>query len=197
MMRRLPLVPTVIVVMAVATMIALGVWQLGRSREKAALLASYASAERQSAEVNWPLEPAARAAALFRRASLDCKVDGKDAPIAGYNRQGTLGWAHTVTCLIPGGARAEVVLGWSRDLAPRAWTGGQVSGVIAPGAGDGVRLIADPPLAGLAASARPDPASVPNNHLSYAVQWFLFATMALVIYGLALRKRLAARDAEG
>ena len=53
-----------------------------------------------------------------------------------------------------------------------------------------VRLVADPPVAGLAANARPDPQDIPNNHFSYAVQWFLFAATALVIYGLALRKRL-------
>jgi len=29
----------------------------------------------------------------------------------------------------------------------------------------------------------------PNNHLSYAIQWFFFAATALVIYVLALRKR--------
>jgi surfeit locus 1 family protein len=44
----------------------------------------------------------------------------------------------------------------------------------------------------LQANAAPDPRDVPNNHLSYAVQWFLFATTAIVIYGLALRKRLRA-----
>jgi surfeit locus 1 family protein len=37
------------------------------------------------------------------------------------------------------------------------------------------RLVADPPLAGLAANAAPDPSDIPNNHLAYAVQWFLFA----------------------
>ena len=31
---------------------------------------------------------------------------------------------------------------------------------------------------------------MPNNHLAYAVQWFLFALTALVIYAIALRKRL-------
>jgi surfeit locus 1 family protein len=53
----------------------------------------------------------------------------------------------------------------------------------------------DPDLsefAKLQPNARPDPNDIPNNHLSYAVQWFLFALTALVIYGLALRKRLAA-----
>jgi surfeit locus 1 family protein len=89
------------------------------------------------------------------------------------------------------------VLGWSKDLAERDWSGGKVQGVIAPGAGQSVRLIADPPLAGLAQSAIPDPKTIPNNHWSYAIQWFLFAGVAVVIYALALRKRLAARDGEG
>jgi cytochrome oxidase assembly protein ShyY1 len=66
-----------------------------------------------------------------------------------------------------------------------------VTGTIAPGP----RLVADPPLAGLEANARPDPSDLPNNHLSYAVQWFLFAFVALVIYALAVRKRLAGQDA--
>ena len=30
---------------------------------------------------------------------------------------------------------------------------------------------------------------IPNNHRMYAVQWFAFAAIALLIYGLALRKR--------
>lgn len=65
------------------------------------------------------------------------------------------------------------------------------------GRGNAIRLIADPPVAGLAASALPDPKSIPNNHWSYAIQWFLFAGVALVIYAIALRKRLAAGDDEG
>jgi cytochrome oxidase assembly protein ShyY1 len=32
-------------------------------------------------------------------------------------------------------------------------------------------------------------ATTPMGHLSYAIQWFAFATIALVIYGLALRKK--------
>ena len=72
----------------------------------------------------------------------------------------------------------------------RVWTGGVVTGTITLGAGETVRLIADPPLAGLDANARPDPATIPNNHLSYAIQWFLFALTALVIYAIALRKRM-------
>ena len=69
---------------------------------------------------------------------------------------------------------------------------------ILPGDGAvGARLVADPPVAGLGANARPDPSDIPNNHLAYAVQWFLFAFTALVIYALALRKRLAAAAQRG
>jgi surfeit locus 1 family protein len=72
-----------------------------------------------------------------------------------------------------------------------------VTGVISPGGPAGARLVADPPLAGLEANAKPDPSNIPNNHLAYAVQWFFFALTALVIYALALRKRLAAPRGEG
>ena len=85
------------------------------------------------------------------------------------------------------GGRAEVVLGWSRDPRGPDWRGGEVMGVIAPGP----RLVADPPLAGLEANRVPDPSEIPNNHFAYAIQWFLFAATALVIYALAVRKRLA------
>ena len=52
-----------------------------------------------------------------------------------------------------------------------------------------MRLGAASPGPGLAASAPPSPDIIPNNHLSYAVQWFLFAGIALVIYTIALRQR--------
>ena len=41
MIRRLPIVPTLLVAIAVAVMVALGVWQLGRAEEKRALLDRY------------------------------------------------------------------------------------------------------------------------------------------------------------
>jgi surfeit locus 1 family protein len=50
-------------------------------------------------------------------------------------------------------------------------------------------IVSDTGLAGLKPSPRPDPAEVPNNHLAYAVQWFLFAAVAVIIYPLALRYR--------
>ena len=55
-------------------------------------------------------------------------------------------------------------------------------------------LVADHPLPGLAGNPGANMADVPNNHLSYAVQWFAFAAIALVIYGLALRRRFERKD---
>jgi surfeit locus 1 family protein len=56
-------------------------------------------------------------------------------------------------------------------------------------------LIARVPATDLKAAAPPSPDDVPNNHLAYAVQWFFFAAVALVIYALALRKRWREGDA--
>ena len=53
-------------------------------------------------------------------------------------------------------------------------------------------LVAETPAPGLEASAPPSPDEVPNNHLAYAVQWFLFAGIAALIYGIALRRRMRA-----
>ncbi len=189
-LKRLPVLPTAIVVAAAIIMAMLGFWQLDRMKQKEALLARYANSEGQTAEVAWPADGAAAQNLLFRRSRFDCRPEGTAQPMAGHSARGVTGWAHVQTCVLPGGQKAQLVLGWARDLNPRPWAGGTVTGTIAPGAGHEVRLIADPPLAGLEANARPDPRSIPNNHLSYAVQWFLFAFTALTIYGLVLRKRL-------
>ena len=105
--------------------------------------------------------------------------------------------AMAVGAALEGGGEAEIALGWSRDPAQVDWDGGEVEGVIAPGRSGAARLIASRPPPGLALLAAPDPADIPNNHLAYAVQWFLFAAVAAVVYALALRKRLAAPPPAG
>ncbi|MDE2597664.1 MAG: SURF1 family protein [Sphingomonadales bacterium] len=187
-MRRIPILPTLIVLIAAGIMIRLGFWQLDRLHQKEALLARYAAAESMSSEVAWPRDAAAAGNALYRRSRVTCESVSGISARAGENRAGDGGMAHVATCLLAGGGEAKVVLGWSRSPVSPDWRGGEVSGTVAPGP----RLVADPPLAGLEANARPDPANIPNNHLSYAVQWFLFALTALTIYALALRKRLSA-----
>ncbi|WP_347303178.1 SURF1 family protein [Croceibacterium sp. TMG7-5b_MA50] len=187
--RHLPLLPTVLVLAAVAAMLALGVWQLRRAEWKEALIARYAGAERLP-PVAWPRDAAAAEAALYRPGGFTCAQVLAIRETAGRSAKGQSGWAHVARCRLDEGGEAEVALGWSAEPTPPVWTGGTVSGTIAP-AGNGARLVADPAEAGLQPLARPDPRALPNNHLAYAGQWFFFAATALVIYALALRRRRA------
>lgn len=191
--RRLPVLPTVIVLIAVGIMLRLGFWQLDRRANKEALLASYAVSQGEEAIVEWPSGSGQIDALLYRHSKFDCRKVRSLSSMAGMSATGASGLAVTAECTNAEGVEAKVVLGWSREPVTPDWRGGDVIGIIAPGP----RLIADPPLAGLGASAAPDPSEIPNNHLSYAVQWFLFASVALVIYALAVRKRLAGSSAEG
>jgi surfeit locus 1 family protein len=190
MIRRVPIIPTVIVLAAVLTMIGFGIWQLQRAEWKEGLLARYRQAQALSSDVPWPKDDSALRAAFFRHSNLICFNPGADAPIAGRSADGEAGWAHLFSCdLAPGGqgGKANVIMGWSKDPAPRIFRGGRLRGFIASSGS----LVVDPDLVlpGLRPSAHPDPNDLPNNHLSYAFQWFFFALTALVIYVLALRKR--------
>lgn len=189
----MPLVPTIVVLAATAVMVWLGFWQLDRLEEKEALIASYRSAIAQPPLTRFPaLTPEQN---LFRRTTIDCEGVSDWQAIAGRNADDQPGYVHVASCNAEGAFAfdapgwAEIVIGWSRDPRPPQWNGGVVSGMIAPGGGNGWRLVADPPQAGLQANATPDPNDLPNNHLAYAGQWFFFALAALVIYGLALRRR--------
>ena len=188
MIRRIPIVSTVVVLAAVATMIGLGVWQLQRKEWKEALIARYAAAETMNSAVPWPASRADYANALYRHSQVHCAEVVRMSAIAGRSADGQSGWAHIAHCRLLNGGEADIGLGWSTNSASPPWNGGEVGGFIA-GSEDRVRLVAAPPQAGLAQLAQPDPRELPNNHLSYAVQWFLFAATALVIYVLALRKK--------
>ena len=185
--------PTIVVLIAVGIMIRLGFWQIDRMHQKAELLVRYEAAESYSSDVQPEQLSADRDAILYRHTAFACSQVSARLAIAGLSAKDESGIAHTVQCQVATkGASLPVTLtlGWSSNPAPPAWDGGQVAGIIAPMGKAGVRVVADPPLAGLTANARPDPKDLPNNHWSYAIQWFLFAATALVIYGLALRKRL-------
>lgn len=180
MTRRVPIFSTIIVLAAVVTMIGLGIWQLGRRAEKEALIASYEAAAGAGDPVGFPSEGEGEAL-LFRRSNIDCQGVRKIEAVSGTSDKGQKGWVQRAFCT----SGTIVDLGFSRDIAKPAFTGGAVTGIIAPGP----RLVADPPLAGLQPMAKPDPGDLPNNHLAYAGQWFFFALTALVIYVLALRRR--------
>lgn len=188
-LRRIPVIPTLLVLVAIGIMIRLGFWQLERMHHKEALLARYAAAQNMPADVPFPQDTDATELALYRHSTVDCRAVTNATTIAGRSAKGEAGVAHIVDCKLADGGTARVALGWSLDPHNPDWRGGVVQGIVAPGP----RLVADPPLAGLEANFRPDPADIPNNHLSYAVQWFLFAATALVIYVIALWKRLAVK----
>ena len=192
MIRRLPLIPTAIVLAAVAVMIWLGIWQLQRARWKDGLIAKYVQAEKLP-PIAWPNTPLRDAdLPLFRHATGLClRPIGKRA-MAGENVAGEPGYVQIVDCTTGAeGPGMSVELGWSKDPNAKAnWHGGLVSGIVAPDRRSRMRLVAASAPPGLEPSAPPSLTSIPNNHRSYAVQWFAFALTALIIYGLAVRKRL-------
>ena len=190
-MRRIPVLATLIVLIAVGIMIRLGFWQLDRMHEKEALLARYAAESTNPRPVLFPAaSKGAAELALYRKSQVACAKVSSIQSIAGRNLRGEVGYVHVALCEIEAGRTAHVQIGWLASPAPPAWSGGEVAGTIAPFGEGFAKLVAQPPLAGLEASAKPDPNDLPNNHWSYAVQWFLFALTALVIYAIALRKRL-------
>ena len=202
----------IIVAAAVATMIALGLWQLQRSSENSARMEYY--------ETNQLLAPVALASVrsddprnLFRTVTAPCfqpsgwQVDsGRSVADAATDNAG---WRHIVTCA----AQSDqpiflVVIGVSDDpLARPSWTGGVVTGtLITEPQRSGLlgRLFRSAPslrpmvvardaAPGLLPSLQPDPSSLPDNHIAYAVQWFIFAFAAALIFLLALRGRLRRR----
>ena len=192
MIRRLPIIPTVIVAAAVVLMIGLGIWQLQRAKGKEALLAQYEQAQRLP-PISWPtVTPRKDQLPLFRSATGVCLRAVGARVMAGENKAGEPGYVHIIDCATGAeGPGMSVEIGWSKN--PNAlikWPGGPVSGTIAPDRQMGMRLVAAGAPPGLEPSAPPSPDSIPNNHRSYAVQWFSFAAIALIIYALAVRRRL-------
>jgi cytochrome oxidase assembly protein ShyY1 len=204
---RVPVLPTIVVTVACAVMIALGFWQLDRRAEKAVQLALFAANMQKDAVAFQPEGPVPDAL-LFRLSSAMCvKVTGWRTE-AGRSVKGGSGYRWIAECST--GAEGPGLLadmGVTRDpkLKPN-WGGGPVRGRVTTepshqslfgkfgGKQEVLRpmLVSDTPPPGLQASAPPSPDEVPNNHLAYAVQWFLFAGVAALIYFLALRRRMRA-----
>lgn len=192
--RRLPVLPTIVVAVCVALMIALGLWQLvDRLPQKEAFIADL-RANPARPVIAFPTTP--DDTLLFRRATADCR-----APVSIETKgAGASGFRLIARCR--GGLAVQ--LGTTHDPNRQVpWQGGVVFGYVSH-APDGrsligtlfdhrppaMMLVAATPPPGLAANAPPDPESVPNNHLSYGVQWFFFAAIASVIYLLAVRRRV-------
>lgn len=203
MKRAIPVVPTIIVLLAALLMVRLGIWQLHRLHEKEALLARYSANQAKPPLPLAALFPVTDDA-LYRRTSANCLgVVGWKAE-AGRGADGNPGWRHIAACRTGvEGPGVLVDMGVSADAAAPAWQGGLVRGrltwapssqplaarLLAASPAQTPMIVSDTAAPGLKPTAQPNPADIPNNHFSYAVQWFLFAAIALIIYGAALWQR--------
>ena len=202
--RRFPLFASFIVAAAVLVMIGLGIWQLQRRGEKEAMLA-LASANPARPSISFPIMPPIPAELLFRRSSIHClHVIGWQTE-AGRAADGSIGYRYIARCSTGAeGPGLLVALGVAKQPDLKlGWKGGQVRGWISEEPDHRTllsrfatnalplrpMLIAERAPEGLKAVAPPSAKDVPNNHLAYAVQWFFFAAVAVLIYALALRKR--------
>jgi cytochrome oxidase assembly protein ShyY1 len=185
-------------------MIALGCWQLQRRGDKEAVLA-VARTNLTAPATIFPRSGPVPVQVLYRPSSLIClRVAGWDVQ-AGGAADGSSGFRYIARCVTGAegpGALVALGVGNRPDLKP-AWRGGRVAGWISEepdhrslwsrmtGPATVLRpmLIAQQAPVGLKQIAPPRVEDVPNNHLAYAVQWFLFAGIAAVIFLIAVRCR--------
>ena len=203
-MRRLPILPTFVVALAVATMIALGIWQIGRAHWKEELLASYragtTAAPLYGLPTDMPIEQLG-----FRRTHILCRISTPATQLGGPGRDGKIGFRNIVGCTLIDGRQIMADIGWmpvgAKPALPPMGRRIEADGLLIPddvlaervfGKRPGVTpllLVLERAVPGLSPSVPPSIENVPNNHIGYAVQWFLFAGVAVAIYLLALRKR--------
>jgi cytochrome oxidase assembly protein ShyY1 len=181
-MKRIPILATLVVVAAVATMIALGIWQLRRAQWKEDLLAQYsAAASMPAVDLDPLLDGRTTLPPLsFRRALVSCEARDAEADIhAGRDLHDRVGQVYVIPCR-PGASglagRIRVNMGWAeRPDAPRRLSlHGIAAGRLSVVGEDG-------PIMLTAATAAPP--LVPSQPPA------IDSIPALVIYVLALRRR--------
>ena len=198
MIKRLPIVPTIVALGAVAVLIWLGTWQLQRAKWKERLLARYAQAE-ELPPIAFPTAPLHDdQLPLFRHATGVClRIVGRRST-GGENQVGEPGYVQIIDCATgTEGPGMAVEVGWSKNPNAKVnWAGGPVSGIIVPDRRSRMRLVAAGAPPGLEPSKTPDVSTAspvtPASHRGYAATWFALAAAALVIYALAVRKKMKA-----
>ena len=205
MSNRWPIVPTIIVALACVTMIALGVWQIMRAQERDRQAVTHALNSRNAEPITFPELGPVPDEMLYRASGITCLEVTGWQPTGGTAADGTRGFRFIATCRTGAeGPGVLVDMGVSADPETRPdWSGGPVSGriTLAPQEAGMLAqlfrtlppapplLVADRAAPGLLVSAAPDPTTRGNSSWAYAIQWFLFALAAGVIYLLALRRR--------
>jgi len=97
--RKWPLIPSVIVLAAMAVMVRLGMWQLDRLEEKEAQIARYEAAQAEEGlQFISPTSPKA----AYTRTFTYCADPTDQRATAGRNAKGQPGWLHVSRCLIGG-----------------------------------------------------------------------------------------------
>ena len=191
--RAFPWVPALMVAVVVPTLLGFGLWQMQRAHWKQALLADYArNMEAPLADLGKGPVPAGSQFRLVRL-SLSCPA-GASQQRAGRNLQGRSGYSHLAGCTA-GDAPLTLDAGWSArpDSLPLPTISGNMEGRLVENATGGWILVSRKAVSPLEPSAPPSLDTISNNHLSYAVQWFCFAAILAIIYGLWLRRWLAQR----
>lgn len=190
-MKRLPLLPTLIVLLAVPTMIALGVWQLQRAEWKSRLLERLA-VNAHAPVIEAPADLAAPKDELsFRRVRVVCTRLVDRDPTAARSVDGAAGYRQIRLCQRTAGEPLLVSLGVgsSPDRVRIPVDGAFVGTLVPRGGTPAFLLVSEAPARPLAREAPPTLDSIPNNHRAYAVQWFLFALILTLVYVAYLRQR--------
>lgn len=209
-MNRRLIIPTVFVLLAVATMIGLGFWQLQRKAHNAQLLQEVIANSSKTA-ITYPAMGPVSTDALHRKSAVNCLRVSQWREDAGSDSKGKTGTRYLAECVTGAeGPGALIVAGISdRPNQKINWNGGQVEGIITTEPDRqsmiaklvGKSLVLRPMLvsqAGLGGLRTAEPPSLDkirskiSSNGFYAIQWFLFATAAAIIYVLAVRKRAKA-----
>lgn len=175
-------------------LVGLGTWQLQRMTWKTGVLASL------SAGRNMPLLDAGAGplpeGLEFRhvRLIISCPEQEPYGKI-GYAPDGRTGYSVVLRCHA-GAEMIEVDAGWgprpdSWKQASGLWKeAAPTSGILIASARDNIRyqLVVDTAPAPLLPSTPPIVENIPNNHFAYAMQWYGFALMLVVIWGVYVHR---------
>lgn len=165
---RLPVGPTLLVVLAIPAMIYAGLWQLDRREQKRVELIAFAHPSKVTLNCTDPRGPLRE--------------------IGGVGPGGADGWGHRIDCG-SGSKRTIVDLGWTERPAVIAMPGpGTILGTEFRIPEKPPLLLALNPARPMLPSAPPNVDDIPNSHLSYAIQWFAFAITLGIVYTLYVRR---------
>jgi len=165
---RLPIVPTLTVAVAVPAMIYLGFWQLDRRVEKRQELLAFRHPDTVTIACPHPRGPVRQT--------------------GGAGPNDASGFAHRFEC-----GTTTIDIGWSeRPFEFALPPSGLITGTRYVIPEKGTLLFVTHPPAPLLPSVPPSEEDIPNNHLSYAVQWFAFALTLGAIYAIYVRRRARA-----